>query len=238
MGGTVSGGQGCARVRGTVLCPTSPCDCGGGGCEWCAVGAEHHGGMAHGAATTPTTLNTRPAGVRGRAIGVLLLAGVLVGCAGVGVNTAPPPGLTFPESDTQQTETVIRAVDGDTFELSSSGIVRLVGVNSPESVKPGAPVECHGKEASIAAARLSGMTVRLEGDDVAGTYDRYGRRLGYLWYLEDGTWTHYNLEAVANGDARAYAFNNQAYQYREQFEAAEREASARNAGLWACPAGS
>lgn len=160
-----------------------------------------------------------------------LTAGALVtGCAGG--TAAPPPGLDFP--DTLSPETVIRAVDGDTFELSSSGIVRLVGVDSPESVKPGAPVECHGKNASMAAARLTGKTARIETDDVAGERDRYGRRLAYLWYLQDGEWILYNLEAVTNGDARAYAYANQQYLHRAAFEAAEKTARARGAGLWAC----
>jgi micrococcal nuclease len=159
-----------------------------------------------------------------------LVALFLVGCSSVA--TTPPPGLAFP--DTAAHETVLRAVDGDTFELSSSGTVRLVGVDSPESVKPGAPVECHGKAASNAAARLTGKTVRVEIDDVAGERDRYGRRLVYLWYLHENTWIHYNLEAVTNGDARAYAYENQQYLHRKTFEAAEQDAIAQNAGLWAC----
>lgn len=148
------------------------------------------------------------------------------------VTTTPPPGLAFP--DTAAHETVLRAVDGDTFELSLSGTVRLVGVDSPESVKPGAPIECHGKAASSAAARLTGKTVRVAIDNVAGERDRYGRRLVYLWYLHANTWIHYNLEAITNGDARAYAYANQEYLHRATFEAAEQDAIEQNAGLWAC----
>jgi len=162
--------------------------------------------------------------------GILVVSGT--GCSGTGVATTPPPGLEFP--DTAKHETVLRAVDGDTFELSSSGIVRLVGIDSPESVKPGTPVECHGKEASLAAARLTGKTVRVEIDEVAGERDRYGRRLVYLWYLQEGAWRHYNLEAVTNGDARAYAYANQQYLHRSEFESAEQRARTRGVGLWAC----
>lgn len=167
-----------------------------------------------------------------RSFGMVLLVHLLVGCSGVGVSQTPPPGLEFP--DTAAHETVLRAVDGDTFELSSSGTVRLVGIDTPESVKPGAPVECHGKEASASAARLTGKTVRVELDDVAGERDRYGRRLVYLWYLQDGAWIHYNLEAITNGDARSYAFENQQYLHRAAFEEAEEQARARGIGLWAC----
>lgn len=168
----------------------------------------------------------------GRGLAALLFTGLLVGCSGGGISRTPPPGLEFPEDES--VETVLRAVDGDTFELSSSGIVRLIGINTPESVKPGAPVECHGKEASEAAARLTGKTVRIEIDDVAGERDRYGRRLVYLWYLQDGAWIHYNLEAVTNGDARSYAFDDQQYLHRAAFEAAEQVARSRGIGLWSC----
>jgi len=167
-----------------------------------------------------------------RGLSALLFAGLLVGCSGGGISRTPPPGLAFP--DDESVETVLRAIDGDTFELSSSGIVRLVGIDTPESVKPGEPVECHGKEASEAAARLTGKTVRIELDDVAGERDRYGRRLVYLWYLRDGAWIHYNLEAVTNGDARSYAFDDQQYLHRAAFEAAEQAARGRGIGLWSC----
>jgi micrococcal nuclease len=164
---------------------------------------------------------------------VLSTAALTTGCAGLGTGTAPPPGLEFPGET--RNETVVRAVDGDTFELSESGIVRLIGVNSPESVKPGVPVECHGKEASVSAGRLTGKTVKIELDEVAGERDRYGRKLVYLWYLDDGRWYHYNLEAIENGDARAYAYDDQVYNHRESFEAAEADARARSLGLWSCP---
>lgn len=164
--------------------------------------------------------------------GVVALAFLLMGCGGMGAAQEPPPGMEFPE--TAAHEMVVRAVDGDTFELSVSGTVRLVGVDTPESVKPGASVECHGKAAADAAARLTGKIVRVELDDIAGEYDRYGRRLVYLWYLQDGTWIHYNLEAIENGDARSYAFANQQYLHREAFERAEQQARADRIGLWAC----
>jgi len=184
---------------------------------------------------------------------VLLALTSLTSCAApMGAN--PPPGLAFPDRGTvagnggaptvapagdtgdEDTDIVTRVIDGDTVVLARHGTVRLVGIDTPETVKPNSPVECHGPEASAAAKKLHGLTVRLETDPVAGEFDRYGRRLAYLWYLdENGTWTHYNLEAVTRGDARPYAYNDQAYRHRGEFEDAGTQARTARLGLWTCP---
>lgn len=197
---------------------------------------------------------------------VLLLAALLVwttGCAAG--SSAPPPGVSFPttselrdalpsptfeatpgqeqypeesgEVPQGERDVVERVVDGDTVVLERLGKVRLVGLNTPESVKPGAPVECHGPEASLAAKNvLTGRDAILETDPVAGTYDRYERRLGYLWYRDGQDWKLYNLEAIAAGDGRAYAYADQQYRYRDLFEDAQDVARDESLGLWQCPA--
>ncbi|HEX8689686.1 MAG TPA: thermonuclease family protein [Solirubrobacterales bacterium] len=77
---------------------------------------------------------------------------------------------------------VTRVVDGDTLEVRVDGEVedvRLVGIDTPETVKPGAPVECFGPQASRFAHRLlEGRRVRL----VFGVErrDAYGRMLAYV----------------------------------------------------------
>lgn len=80
---------------------------------------------------------------------------------------------------------VSRVVDGDTVVLTRAGKkikVRLIGINTPETVAPGRPVECFGREASAFAKKtLKGRKVWLEYDPVAGRTDRYGRTLAYLW---------------------------------------------------------
>jgi micrococcal nuclease len=199
---------------------------------------------------------------------VLLLAGLLVltaGCA-AGSSAPPPPGVSFPTSSELrdalpapafeaipgqaqypeesgevpqgERDVVERVVDGDTVVLERLGAVRLVGLNTPESVKPGAPVDCHGPDSSRAAKSvLTGREVILEIDPVAGTYDRYERRLGYLWYRDGQDWKLYNLEAIASGDGRAYAYADQQYRYRDLFEDAQDAAQNRSLGLWQCPAG-
>src|SRR5215211_9376213 len=78
--------------------------------------------------------------------------------------------------------TVLRVVDGDTVEIDLGGEredLRLIGVDTPETVKPGEPVQCFGPRASAFAHRL------LEGREVRVVFgverrDVYGRLLGYV----------------------------------------------------------
>jgi micrococcal nuclease len=78
---------------------------------------------------------------------------------------------------------VVRVVDGDTVEARIDGDVedvRLIGVDTPETVKPGAPVECFGPRASaFTHEALEGERVRL----VLGAErrDKYGRLLAYVY---------------------------------------------------------
>ena len=80
---------------------------------------------------------------------------------------------------------VTRVVDGDTLITESAGRVRLIGMNTPETVSPaqrqGAPPQCFGPEASAETKRLlpEGTQVRLETDQEPT--DKYGRRLAYVF---------------------------------------------------------
>jgi micrococcal nuclease len=79
--------------------------------------------------------------------------------------------------------TVTRVVDGDTIEISPAigGIedVRLIGVDTPETVDPSTPVQPYGPQASnFTKAQLEGKRVALEFDEVRE--DQYGRLLAYI----------------------------------------------------------
>jgi micrococcal nuclease len=95
---------------------------------------------------------------------------------------------------------VVRAVDGDTIEVSLDGEtedVRYIGVDTPETVAPGQPVECFGHRASEANADLvEGETVTLVFDHELR--DDYGRLLAYV-YVGDRL---VNAELVRRGLAR------------------------------------
>jgi micrococcal nuclease len=97
---------------------------------------------------------------------------------------------------------VVRVVDGDTVVVRTGGRderVRYIGVDTPESVKPGTPVQCFAKAASAANKRLvEGQEVRLVGD--AEARDRYGRTLAYVYRSSDGLFV--NAELVRRGYAK------------------------------------
>ena len=92
-------------------------------------------------------------------------------------------------------------VDGDTIRVMQDGreeAVRYIGVDTPESVKPGSPVECFGKAAGRANERLvEGERVRLVAD--VEPRDRYGRLLAYVHRARDGLFV--NAELVRRGYA-------------------------------------
>jgi len=131
---------------------------------------------------------------------------------------------------------VTRVVDGDTLDVSVNGRterLRLIGINTPETVDPRRPVQCFGREASDRAKALLpvGAMVSLEADPSQGERDDTSSRrlLRYLW-LADGR--HFNLEMIREGYAHEYTFRT-AYRYQAEFKAAEREARESRRGLWA-----
>lgn len=127
---------------------------------------------------------------------------------------------------------VARVVDGDTIDVSIDGKVerlRLIGINTPETVDPRKPVECFGTEASNKAKTLlSGKKVILESDSSQGERDKYDRLLRYV-FLEDGT--SFNLLMVKEGYAYEYTYDLP-YKYQTSFKQAQKEAEVNKAGLW------
>lgn len=138
---------------------------------------------------------------------------------------------------------VTRVVDGDTIKVlitartegPGAGLaregeeydVRLVGIDTPESVKPDSPVECFGLEASAAtSALLEDQTVRLV-DDVENV-DSYDRLLRYVYLGGEMV----NGRLVANGYASAYTYPPNV-RHSELFVRLEREARTQGRGLWA-----
>jgi micrococcal nuclease len=127
------------------------------------------------------------------------------------------------------TARVLRVIDGDTIEVSIAGAeedVRYIGVDTPETVKPGEPVQCFGPEASAFNHRLvEGETVRLVFD--AELRDAYGRLLAYV-YVGD---RFVNGALVRGGYARTLEIPPNTA--RAGFLARlEQRAGAAGAGLW------
>jgi len=165
---------------------------------------------------------------------VLVAAAVLVSCAPPAVVRAPAAAADAPvvavPTDAQAAQ-VVRDVDGDTIIAAVGGAdvrVRLLGLDTPESVKPGTPVACFGHEASSFTTRLLPKGTRLRVAYEAEHTDAYGRQLWDLW-LPDGRWVNGLL--VASGAARAYPYRPNTT-YATELAAAEVLAKAGRRGLW------
>lgn len=128
---------------------------------------------------------------------------------------------------------VARVIDGDTIVVSINGQeskIRLIGLDTPETVDPQKSVECFGKKASDKATELlNGQTVRIETDPSQELYDKYGRLLAYV-FLPDGT--NMNEKMISEGYGYEYTYDVP-YRYQTDFKAAELSARTKKVGLWA-----
>jgi endonuclease YncB( thermonuclease family) len=162
------------------------------------------------------------------------------GGGGAGGSGRPPADLStskaeraaWPDAPRDAVRAEVQRVsDGDTFVATVRGRkerVRVIGVDTPESVSPNQPDEPFGEEASdFAKHYLDGETVRLAGD--AEPRDRYGRMLAYVW-LDDGTF--WNALLVAEGYAQQLTVPPNVT-YERLFRRLVAEARREDRGLWA-----
>ena len=130
----------------------------------------------------------------------------------------------------------MRVVDGDTIRVrlpAGEEAVRYIGVDTPESVKPGTPVECFAKRASAFNERLvEGERVRLVRD--VELRDRYGRRLAYVYRAGDGLFV--NAELVRRGYATVATFPPNVA-HAGEFRRLANRARLSGRGLWSRCAG-
>lgn len=128
---------------------------------------------------------------------------------------------------------VMKVTDGDTLHVKigeKDETVRLIGINTPETVDPRRPVQCFGKEASNRMKEIvNGKIVRLEYDDTQSLRDAYNRILAYV-YLEDGQMV--NRKMVAEGYAYEYTYLKP-YKYQKEFRQLQQLAQSSGRGLWA-----
>lgn len=148
---------------------------------------------------------------------------------------SPPPavGESFRPTGPTETAQVVRVVDGDTIIVRLAGRdqrLRYIGMDTPETVKPGSPVEWMGPEAGKAnGALVAGRTVVLE-KDVSET-DRFGRLLRYVWLVDGDRWTLVDLELIVRGFAQVET-DPPDVKYADRFVAALRTAREAQVGLW------
>lgn len=149
---------------------------------------------------------------------------------------------------------VVHVVDGDTVDIILTDIthldrvpgslkrkwlgvqhqdyphirVRMIGIDTPETVHPSKPVQAYGKEASaFTFALLEGKNVQLEFDSIGDLWDKYERLLAYI-FVEDGTFAQADL--LRHG--LAYAYLRFPFSRSAEFVAYENEAKQAKLGLW------
>ena len=141
----------------------------------------------------------------------------------------PPPPEREPRAVVRYL--VTRVIDGDTVEVAKGGgtSVRIIGIDTPETVHPSVPVECGGPRASTLATQLpDGERVRLMYDPSQGRTDSFGRTLAYLQVPRIGD---FGLTMIKRGAAAEYTYDT-AYARQDLYRAAERTARASDRGLW------
>lgn len=175
-----------------------------------------------------------------------VLGAAVLAALGIGVaSQLPKPSASSPTptptptvlgevpSTAQEKAVVSRVVDGDTIKIMEDGkesTVRLIGINTPETVDPQKPVECFGPAASDYTKNLlTGQTVFLDSDATQQDMDHYGRLLRYV-YLPDGLFV--NEKLVRDGYATEYTYDRP-YRFRTEFLQAQAEAREADLGLWA-----
>jgi hypothetical protein len=113
--------------------------------------------------------------------------------------------------------------------------VRLVGVDTPETVHPRMPVERFGREVTqFPEGLVGGKFVRVEYEPRGSRLDRYGRALADLCLEPGGLFV--NREIIAKGYGRAYT--KDLFRFLADLRTAERSAREKQLGPWAPETGS
>ena len=129
---------------------------------------------------------------------------------------------------------VIEALDGDTLSVRLRGgsqrDVRLIGIDTPETVRPDTPVQCGGPQASASMHGLAdGRRVTLVSDPSQDRVDSYGRLLDYVFRGSE------NLGKVQlrRGWAKVFVYHHDPFEKVRIFKHAENRAESADRGVWA-----
>lgn len=134
---------------------------------------------------------------------------------------------------------VERVVDGDTivvreqdFFNAETYTIRLIGVNTPETVDPRKAVECFGEEASAFLKRELPVdsAVYLDADADKPNTDSFDRLLRYVIRADDTKLINKLVIEEGYGHEADY---NEPYMYKDEFVAAQKSAADAKRGLWA-----
>jgi micrococcal nuclease len=162
-------------------------------------------------------------------------AAALVAATAVVVGFCAPVSVSAEPVDT--TAVVVNVVDGDTIDVRDDVRgrlrIRVLGIDTPETKKPGYTVGCWGPEATqFARSTLVDQRVAIVYDSTQDLHDRYGRTLAYL--VKGDGW-NYSIESARAGTAHAYIYGNSPVEKYAEIAAAQQEAKAAGRGLWGPP---
>ncbi len=161
-----------------------------------------------------------------RRVLILLAFAVLAGC-GVQLTGADAPAPGAPLRGR-----VTHVVDGDTIKVrvrNRTETVRLIGLDTPETHRPGTPVECGARAATRAMTRLAeGRTATLVADPTQDGRDRYGRLLAYA----DVAGHDVGERLLRAGWGAVYVYDDTPFRRLLRYRAAALAARAGDRGLW------
>ncbi len=143
------------------------------------------------------------------------------------VKSEQAEGVSFSSDSTDELVKVVKVIDGDTIKIETGEVVRLIGIDAPETLHPSKPVACFGKESSLKAREImEGEFVELEKD--VSDRDKYGRLLRYVWKKE----ALINEILVREGYAMVSTYPPN-IKYQNRLLEAQKLAREENKGLWA-----
>lgn len=140
------------------------------------------------------------------------------------------------DTKTETLVKVIKVIDGDTIVADLNGkteTIRLIGIDTPETVDPKRPVQCFGKEASAKTTELVlNKDVYLVADETQGDRDKYNRLLRYVMMPINAELTN-NINEILISEGYAYEYTYaKPYKYQKEFKSAELIAKDNKKGLW------
>lgn len=140
------------------------------------------------------------------------------------INLPPTKGEFVLVKDVSDGDTITTTIDG------KDAIIRLIGVDTPETKDPRRPVQCFGQQASQKTTEwMLNQYVKLVSDSVSGDKDIYDRYLRYV-YREDGLFL--NKALIEEGYGFEYTFRGEQYDHQAEFKQAQKDAEAGKRGLW------
>ena len=136
---------------------------------------------------------------------------------------------------------ITAVVDGDTIKVSARGAsrrsytVRIIGIDTPETRKPGTPIECGGPQASAQMQRLAFLGERrrrvwLTTDPTQALFDRYRRLLAYVNARDSGS--DIGRLLIRAGWAKVYVFNGVPFRRISAYRESSKRARRARAGVF------